>query len=525
MRKGLILGHLFCRHNGIGGSYTRMPIATIIRPILDTVLDAVVVMDREGIVRAWNRHAETIFGWTADEAVGRNLGDLIVPPALREAHHRGLERFNQDGVARVLNQRLELTGLRRDGSAVPVELSITLVSREGSEAFVGFVRDISERRRAEAQLEFQLRESRLMLELADLAGRNESFDTALVATLDAVCELAGWPVGHAFLVEEDGAALRSCAWSSGAHEAAPALVEGTRQIEFRPGVGLPGRVVQSGEPLWISQVKDDGNFLRRGLGFEAAFAFPVTSAERIVAVLEFFSCDSREPDAAVLLSARAIGAQIGRVYERIRAEELRGLLLGELNHRAKNILAVVQGMAHLSFRSATDLDEAQRMFDRRLASIAKANDILHAQSGDAAILGDIVREGLLGCGAGGERTSVAGPELCIDSSTAIMLSLAIHELCTNAFKYGALSSDSGRVEIRWSIDPDDAARFGLDWVESGGPAVEPPQRGGFGTRIIGRGIELETGGRAELRYNRDGFRYRLEGARHSGAPGDRAKAA
>lgn len=502
-----------------------MPIETIIRPILDTVLDAVVVMDREGVIRAWNRHAEATFGWSADEAVGRNLGDLIVPPALREAHHRGLARFNQDGIARVLNQRLEITGLRRDGSEVPVELSIALVSRGSSDAFVGFVRDISERRRAEAQIEFQLRESRLMLELADLAGREESFDSALVATLDAVCELAGWPVGHAFLVDEDGAALRSVAWSSGAEKAAPALIESTEAIEFKPGVGLPGRVLETGEALWISRVEDDGNFPRRGLGYESAFAFPVTSAERTVAVLEFFSCDPREPDEAVLLSARAVGAQIGRVFERMRAEELRGLLLGELNHRAKNILAVVQGMAHLSFRTATDLDEAQRLFDRRLASIAKANDVLHAQSGDAAILGDIVREGLLGCGAGGERTSVAGPELCIDSSTAIMLSLAVHELCTNAFKYGALSSDGGRVDIRWSLDPDDPARFGLDWVESGGPPVEQPQRGGFGTRILARGIELETGGRAEISFDPAGFRYRLTGARHTGAPSDRARAA
>ena len=501
-----------------------MPIETIIRPILDTVLDAVVVMDRDGIVRAWNRHAETMFGWTAEEAVGRVLGDLIVPPALREAHHRGLARFNREGIARVLDQRLELTGLRRDGSELPVELSITLVSREGKDAFVGFVRDISERRKAEAQLEFQLRESRLMLDLADLASRNESFEDALVATLDAVCELAGWPVGHAFLVEQNGAALRSGPWSSGAGKAAPALVEKSEAITFRAGLGVPGRVLESREPLWISRLHGE-QFPRGGLGFESAFAFPVTSGDSCIAVLEFFSCDPREPDEAVLLSARAIGAQIGRVHERIRAEELRSLLLGELNHRAKNIIAVVQGMAHLSFRSATDIEGAQRMFDRRLASVAKANDILHEQSGDAALLGDIVREGLIGCGAGDDRTSVVGPELCVDSSTAIMLSLAVHELCTNAFKYGALSTEAGRVDIRWAVNADDHGRFDLEWVESGGPPVAAPSRDGFGMRILARGMELETGGRAEVRYEPTGFRYRIAGARHSGAPGDRAQAA
>ncbi|HEU4704866.1 MAG TPA: PAS domain S-box protein, partial [Sphingomicrobium sp.] len=380
-----------------------MPIETVLAPILDTVLDAVVVMDRDGVVRAWNQHAATTFGWSASEAIGRNLGDLIVPPSLREAHHRGLRRFNSEGFARVLDKRLELSGLRRDGTEVPVELSVTMVSREGRDVFVGFLRDISERKRAEAQLEYQLREGRLMLELSDLVSRDKSFDEALVATLDSICELAGWPVGHAFRISEDQRTLQSALWSSDATTIAPALVEATQAMRFEPGVGLPGRVVETGGPLWISSVNKDDNFLRRGLGFESAFGFPVLSGGRCIAVLEFFSRDSRQPEEHLLLSARAIGAQIGRVHERIRSEELRALLLAELNHRAKNILAVVRGMAHLSFGSATDLAEAQKAFDRRLDSIAKANDILHAQSGSAALLGDIVREALVGCGVGEDR--------------------------------------------------------------------------------------------------------------------------
>lgn len=502
-----------------------MPITAAIQPILDTVLDAVIVMDRDGAVRAWNSHAETIFGWQPGEAVGRNLGDLIVPPELRDAHHRGLQRFNRDGIARVLDQRLELRGLRKDGSEVPVELSITLVSRDGSDVFVGFLRDVSERKRAETQMDFQLRESRLMLELSDLASRNCSFEEALLATLDGICGLADWPVGHAFLVSDDGSELVSGAWSSGAGDAAPQLVDRTESMRFKPGIGLPGRVLQSGKPLWLSSVREDQNFLRRDLGFEAAFAFPVFSDERPIAILEFFCCDPREPEAPVLLAARAIGAQVGRVYERIRAEELRTLLLGELNHRAKNILAVVQGMAHLSFHSASDLGEARDIFDRRLASVAKANEILHAQSGDAALLGAIVREGLNGCGSGNDRVLMSGPELCIDSSTAIMLSLAVHELCTNAFKYGALSNDEGRVAVRWSRSPADPSRFDFEWIEEGGPAVTAPERKGFGMRILTRGIELETGGKAEVHYDPSGFRYCLSGARHSGAPDARSKAA
>jgi PAS domain S-box-containing protein len=502
-----------------------MPIESVLSPILETVLDAVVVMDRDGIVRAWNQHAQTIFGWSSAEAIGQNLGDLIVPPSLREAHHRGLRRFNAEGIARVLDTHLELSALRRDGSIVPVELSITMVSREGRDVFVGFVRDISGRKQAEAQLEFQLRESRLMLELSDLASRDKSFDEALVATLDAICELAEWPVGHAFLVSEDQRSLKSALWSTDARSKAPALIEATYAIDFRPGVGLPGQVLETGKPVWISNVRPDDNFLRQGLGFESGFAFPVQSGGRCIAVLEFFSPDPREPQEHLLMSARAIGAQVGRVHERKHSEELRALLLAELNHRAKNILAVVRGMAHLSFGSATDVAEAQKAFDRRLDSIAKANDILHAQSGNAALLSDILDEALAGCGVGGDRASRAGPDLCVDSSMAIMISLAVHELCTNAFKYGALSTAGGSVEILWRVSADDDSRFDLEWTERGGPAVEEPERQGFGMRILRRGMELESGGRADIAYDSPGFRYRISGARHSGVPGDRAKAA
>jgi PAS domain S-box-containing protein len=494
-----------------------MPIASILAPILETVLDAVVVMDRDGVVRAWNQHAQSIFGWTAPEAIGQNLGDLIVPPSLREAHNRGLRRFNAEGIARVLDKRLELTGMRRDGSELPIELAVTLVSRDGNDAFVGFLRDISGRRVSEAQLEYQVRESRLMLQLSELAGSNKPFDEALVATLDAICELAEWPVGHAFLVSDQGV-LKSALWSTGARRVAPALFQASEKMDLQVAAGLPGRVLETGKPLWISEGGSDNQFLRRGLGFESAFAFPVHSGGRCIAILEFFSRGARQPEEHLLLSARAIGAQVGRVHERKHSEELRAMLLAELNHRSKNILAVVRGMAHLSFGSATDIAEAQRAFDSRLDSIAKANDILHSQSGSAAMLGEIIDQALTGCGVGADRASRDGPELCIDSSTSIMVSLAVHELCTNAFKYGALSTSGGCVDIRWRLGPQDDSRLDFEWVERGGPPVKAPERKGFGTRILKRGMELESGGKAELLYDQAGFRYRLSGARHSGVP-------
>lgn len=494
-----------------------MPIESVLRPILDTVLDAVVVMDRGGIIREWNSHAETMFGWSPAEAIGRKV-EMIIPHSLREAHRRGVARYNDTGEARVLDSRLELGGLRRDGSEFPAELSITLLSREGRDVFVAFMRDISDRRQAEEQLAYQAREAKILLELSELASRDGSLDEVFAAVLDAICDLAGWPVGHAFLVADEDPVLRSSAWSRDAARQFPDLVERTAGFAFGSGVGLPGKVLESGQPLWVSRADEQEAFPRRGLGFSSAFAFPVFSSDRCIAVLEFFSSETREPEQSLLLSARAIGAQVGRVFERKRSEELRALLLSEIDHRVKNILSVVRGMAHLSFGSATDLAEAQKAFDKRLDSIATANDVLRGGSGNSAKIGDVVRRALSGCGAGEDRVEIVGEDLCIESSSAIMLALAIHELCTNALKYGALSAKRGTVAVHWQEAADDERRFELEWLERGGPTVEKPAKKGFGTQILGRGMELATGGQSRIAYEADGLRYKLSRARHNGPP-------
>ena len=117
-------------------------------PVLDTVLDAVVVIDSAGRVAGWNGCAEATFGWSHEEAVGRMLGDLIVPPAHRDAHAAGLLRMLEGAAPRVLNRRIEITALRRSGEEFPVELSITTAPTGRGTVFVGFLRDITEQKRA-----------------------------------------------------------------------------------------------------------------------------------------------------------------------------------------------------------------------------------------------------------------------------------------------------------------------------------------------------------------------------------------
>ena len=124
-----------------------------IRLIVESALDAVITMDAQGLITGWNPHAETIFGWSREKAIGRRLAETIIPPQYREPHHRGLQHFLTTGEGPVLNKRIEITALRRDGHEFPVELSISPLRSGETFTFSAFIRDITERRRAEEALQ------------------------------------------------------------------------------------------------------------------------------------------------------------------------------------------------------------------------------------------------------------------------------------------------------------------------------------------------------------------------------------
>lgn len=194
------------------------------------------------------------------------------------------------------------------------------------------------------------------------------------------------------------------------------------------------------------------------------------------------------------------------VTERKQAEARQRLLVNELNHRVKNTLATVQSIAAQTLRSAPDVQCAKEAFEARLVALAGAHDILTAQSWHGARLSDVVARATSAFQTEQRPISASGPPVWLSAHRALSLSLALHELATNAAKYGALSRSEGRVTIGWSAV---AGELNLSWVEQGGPPVKPPVRTGFGTRLFQRGLARELQGTVAVTFEPEGVRCQI----------------
>lgn len=202
------------------------------------------------------------------------------------------------------------------------------------------------------------------------------------------------------------------------------------------------------------------------------------------------------------------------ITERRDLEDRLELLVGELNHRVKNTLMVVQAMAHQTFRGGDAPERQVSTFTNRLAALSGAHDALSRTNWAGARLSEIVRQGLLICGPDDMRVDLDGPDVLMPASSTVSLVMVLHELATNAMKYGALSGLTGRVTVRWAIQ--EGGLVEIDWIESGGPTVIPPSRKGFGSRLLTEAVPRQLGGRVKLDYDATGLRCRIA-VPHDGA--------
>ncbi len=282
----------------------------------------------------------------------------------------------------------------------------------------------------------------------------------------------------------------------------------------------PGQLGFDDTPARVVMQQDGQRLERSRLPLERAFQGDDVDGEELVFVPP--GGDER----TLLVNARGLrdedGDIIGAVAialditERKRADEQRRLLVNELNHRVKNTLATVQSLTAQTLRShEADRHAAKALTDRILA-LSRAHDLLTRESWEGATLASLVRQ-VVELHAAGEahRFVVTGRDLRVEPRVALSLAMALHELATNAVKYGALSNGTGAVEIGWTLSPDREAGqtvLQLRWRERGGPPVVAPTRRGFGTRLLERSMAAEPDGGVEMMFAPEGFEF-AEGVR------------
>jgi PAS domain S-box-containing protein len=421
--------------------------------------DAILAVDQQGVIRYANRQAGRLFGQEPATLVSTPV-EALVPENLRETHVAHRARYNLEPRRRAMGKGLDLVAQRADGTTFPVDIMLNPLTHLAEPMVLAVVRDMTERRAAEEAL---------YRSQARLAAIVTSSDDAIVGkTVDGI--VTSW----------NEAAERMFGYSA------------------REMIGQSIRRV-----IPTDRQTEEDMILGR-----------ITRGERLRSYETVRNTkDGRAIDVSITVSpvrdekGRIIGAsKIARdVTARKANQEQIHLLMREANHRVKNILCVVQAIARNTATGKPE-DFVSR-FTARIEALAANQELLgrndwqgveveglaHAQ---LAHFADLI----------GFRITVDGPKLRLNPAAAQGIGLALHELATNAGKYGALSTDAGLVDIGWGTDGD---TFTMSWNERQGPPVAAPKRRGFGTVVMEEMAEHSVGGKVDLRYLPSGLTWRL----------------
>jgi PAS domain S-box-containing protein len=370
------------------------------RMILETASDAFIGMEPDGTITAWNPQAELTFGWLAEEVIGRRLCDTVVAPAYSDTRAPGVESFLTNAQGSLLNRTIELVALHRDGHEFPVEATVWPVRVRGACSFHAFVRDISERRRAEKAREKESTLVQLLQAVTVAANQSSTIEDTAKICLDLICAHTGWPIGHVYLRANNSPddMISAGIWHIEEGVRFAAFREASESRRFAYENGLPGCVLSSGKPQWIVDLAgEESSSLRTHAAWQAglrsAFGFPVLVEEKIIGVLEFFSLQRVPPDEEFLSIMGHIGSQLGQVIIRQRAEEdlqrakvsaetanrAKSEFLTTMSHEMRTPMNAILGMADLLSESSLCQEQRDyvRVFQKSGANLLDLiNDLL-----------------------------------------------------------------------------------------------------------------------------------------------------
>ena len=430
------------------------------RAIVDNTIDGLITIDHQGVIVSYNRGCEHIFGYTIAEAFGKNIC-VLLSRSDAAVFDGFLDEYARSGQTPLLGVRHEFTGRRKSGDLIEIEVALTEINVDGEVLFSTIVRDITGRK---------------------LQEHNAQLATIVATSADAIISLSS-----------EGTIL---SWNPGAEllfgYSADEVVGKSERILFAEDADEEFEEKYRHLPLCESELRDTVRRRRDGVLIDVAInAAPM-----------------RRPDGQIL----GFSASMRDTSGRRRVEKHMRVVMAELSHRTKNQLAVIMAMVRLTASSTTDAVVMQSELIQRLQSLSASHDLLVSDGWTGAPLEEIVHAVLQPfVGSSPESLECWGPSVTVNAVAVQNVGLALHELATNASKYGALSTLDGRVRLTWSFETDGKGqrRLILDWSERNGPPVQQPTIKGFGHVVIERVAPEALNADLVYEFSREGVHWAM----------------